>query len=471
MKKFNLKAAALAASVLFCGSAMAAALNLSATPTTTKYAQERAVSSSGTDFTNPDTFETTLGVTLGAAQQGYLRIDLSNGAKFKGAPTATVAGAATTLSSGGDGATYAVFTVAAAAGNTLSAAVVVTPNATGLTLVNKNAVAARIRLYETQAAAQNPDNSASLALSDTGSKNVLEFTKSITSSFATAVTQTADVAPSSGAAAYTQFTTAGGEKILGTLNYSFTATRGTSAVLSAADILANTNSVTFTGASGATFAFLQNADGTYTGTALTKAKLKATDCSGADVANATSITASTVTFSAISDANIAQTLAFCVTPQGNAAIESGSITGAASLVGETNYTPVNPDSATTANIDRNGTTLVGPLVSQPAGWYSRLVLTNTGSSARTYTVTAYNESGTASNTVSLSGDAASGSVPANSTKVIDLDTLATVTGATGFKPRFGLRVVVNGPASQISGLYQLANGTTSNVSSYPLVAK
>jgi hypothetical protein len=106
-------------------------------------------------------------------------------------------------------------------------------------------------------------------------------------------------------------------------------------------------------------------------------------------------------------------------------------------------------------------------VNQPAGWYSRLVLTNSGNTDLPYRVAAVAEDGT---TVALSGAAASGTVKKNSTIVVDLDTLATITG-TGAKPRTGLVVTVDGAGTSVTGQYQIANGTTGMISNYTLVQK
>ena len=78
------------------------------------------------------------------------------------------------------------------------------------------------------------------------------------------------------------------------------------------------------------------------------------------------------------------------------------------------------------------TQLQAPLAQVPSGWLSRLALTNTGSTARPYTIAVQGETG---NTISTSN--LTGTVPANGTTVIDLTTV--LTGFTA-SPRATLRL-------------------------------
>lgn len=113
-----------------------------------------------------------------------------------------------------------------------------------------------------------------------------------------------------------------------------------------------------------------------------------------------------------------------------------------------------PNVAATAvgSIVHNGTELQAPLVQVPTGWISRLVLTNTGSVDRAYTISVQAEAGVTVTTANLTG-----TVKANSTKVInDLNTVMTGFSA-GAKPRATLNVSVAAPNKQIQGLYQLVS--------------
>lgn len=119
------------------------------------------------------------------------------------------------------------------------------------------------------------------------------------------------------------------------------------------------------------------------------------------------------------------------------------------------------DVASTAagEITRNGIVMVSPMVQKPDGWLSRMVLVNNGGADRTYTVAALAEDG---NTVALSGAAAGGTIKAGKTLVVDLPDLVATTG----NPRTALVITVNGPAGQISGLYQIVNPVAGSISNH-----
>ncbi|KFL36190.1 hypothetical protein [Arenimonas donghaensis] len=112
-------------------------------------------------------------------------------------------------------------------------------------------------------------------------------------------------------------------------------------------------------------------------------------------------------------------------------------------------------------IVRNGTELQAPLAQIPGGWLSRLVLTNTGSMDRVYQIEVFGETG---NTITT--DNLSGTVAANSTLVVDLDTI--LTGFTGL-PRATLNVTVAAPNNTIQGLYQIVNPDSGSISNHVMV--
>ncbi len=122
------------------------------------FAKEIKVAAAGTDIgsTNVNAI-----VKAGfALSEGFVRFDLTNGAKFKANPTLTVSSLATpgiTVASGGAGFDFVIFKVtdtnAAPAGITAAAAVTLTSAGTGITVVNKDAVGVTYGLYETAGAA------------------------------------------------------------------------------------------------------------------------------------------------------------------------------------------------------------------------------------------------------------------------------------------------------------------------------
>lgn len=113
------------------------------------------------------------------------------------------------------------------------------------------------------------------------------------------------------------------------------------------------------------------------------------------------------------------------------------------------------------DIDRNGLTLQAPLVQTPDGWISRLVLTNTSSVDRPYTITVLTEAGVTATTGTLSG-----TIPANGTKVIDdLKTVFTTDGA----PRGTVVVDIASRNNDVQGLYQIVNPASGSISNHVLV--
>ena len=115
-------------------------------------------------------------------------------------------------------------------------------------------------------------------------------------------------------------------------------------------------------------------------------------------------------------------------------------------------------------IVRNGTELQAPLAQIPAGWLSRIVLTNTGTAARAYTLTVFGETG---NTIVTNAAGLTGTVPAKGTTVIDLPT-NVFTSFTG-SPRATVIANVNAPNGQIQGLYQIVNPEKGSISNHVMV--
>ena len=207
------------------------------------------------------------------------------------------------------------------------------------------------------------------------------------------------------------------------------------------------------------FANAANADGTFTGAALARVFFGNADCSVSAVA-ANVVTATSARFNT---GNAAVGATLCYAPRSGVAIPVSTYTQTfnavsadTALYAVSNLGPVNLGSIT-----RNGTSLQAPFVQVPAGWLSRIVLTNTGSVARPYTVTAQTETGV----TSTLGAGASGSIPANGTIVLNTSDIATFTGAT----RGTLNVTVAGPNNDIQGLYQIVNGATGSIANTALV--
>ncbi len=118
-------------------------------------------------------------------------------------------------------------------------------------------------------------------------------------------------------------------------------------------------------------------------------------------------------------------------------------------------------------IKKNGAELQAPLVQLPDGWISRLVLTNTGSLDRNYSLRVLSEDGVTLTTANLTG-----TVKKNSTYVInDLNTVLTGTSAGNVRGTIVVNVEAPDAAGTgtIQGLYQIVNPSSGSISNHVLV--
>lgn len=483
MKKFSFKAVALAAGLLAGGSAFAVVdiTGTAAATGTVTFASERNVSS-GVTLTNTAhamDVSVKIGVDVanaGAVMSKFIRFDLSSGT-FTAAPTVTIGTSKanaeagtnkalltnTQIVAGGAGSSYVVFQIdfTNAVASDLDSTDYATLFINGVDVTDQNAITVKYGLYALVGLATAANPNATLA-SDDGELANFGAALKITSTNTTVTANYDNTVPFSQfvAAAASGSNPATTAKVAGLGNLGITLNAGvllpaTGAVPAAiTDIVTTGAIVTVTGDFSAV---KKKSDGT----------LDPANVTFNGVA-ATTLTATTATFGKTGAlTTIDGNNDLLMTVDGGVAVAAGSYKAAYDFTGATGYTVADQANVALGTIVRNGTTLVAPLVNQPAGWYSRLVLTSTSGAAMGYKVAAVAEDGT---TVALTGAAASGTVKANSTLVIDLDALTTITG-TGAKPRTGLVVTVDGAAASISGLYQLANGATSNVSNYPLIVK
>lgn len=215
-----------------------------------------------------------------------------------------------------------------------------------------------------------------------------------------------------------------------------------------ADLFAATTTITATG----DFNLVANANGSFTGGALARAWLNG---------NSNQVTATTARFPVGAGAFTSSAL-YVENAFGHLIAESEYHLTLNPVAANPTVYAVTPISNVFAGeIVRNGTQLQAPLAQVPSGWLSRLALTNTGSTARPYTIAVQGETG---NTISTSN--LTGTVPANGTTVIDLTTV--LTGFTA-SPRATLNVTVAGPNNQIQGLYQIVNPDKGSISNHVLV--
>jgi len=479
MKKFVLKAAVLAIGAL-AGVSAFAAVDLT-NPTPLKYANEATVS--GTTLLSAvaggavaaQTATHPFGASLGTDVTAYVRVDITGGA-FNGNPTIAVndsGGGAALVSVAQTGAGYVIFAVSPAAGENLVSTEVLTITtdtdiataASGVNVTSKAGVKLQYRLYETLTAAANPGSS--FSLKDSGAVSYIAFANALTTTVSS-LTKTADVASSPSYSAFTSATTALAKVTVAVDN---TVALLTGAQATAAGLLTDDSDVSFAG----TFAFLKGAAETYA-TAGVKARLYLNDdadCSAGakTVAAATTVTASSAVFEDVAAADLVQDNWLCMTAEGTNEITTGTYTADVDFDPQASYTVTDVSGQAAGEIKRNGVRMVAPITNQPAGWYSRLIITNSGTTNRDYTVTAVSEDG---KTVSLTGAAAQGTVNAGKMVTIDLDQLVSVAlspAPANQGVRYSLVITVNAPQSEIDGAYQSSNGTTGSITNYVLSYK
>ncbi len=218
------------------------------------------------------------------------------------------------------------------------------------------------------------------------------------------------------------------------------------------------------------FSSAANADGSYTGAALSRVYLSTSNgnCTTLGAA-ANSLSATQAVFNVGATATDSM---LCLAPRTgvaipvaeyNAVLKAVSAAPAVYAVGE-----LGPEAA--GKIDHNGTELQAPLVQIPGGWMVRVVLTNTGSTDRPYSIRALDaansDDGSAGKALDIAAGKLTGTVPAGGTKVVMLDTDALQANSGN---RGTLVVTVAGPSGQIQGLYQIVNPANGLVNNTVLV--
>lgn len=409
------------------------------------------------------------GFSISDSTERYMRFDLS-GATFT---TAVGSGNLTVHSSGGTGAnaanevlssggaaksTSVIFEVTASSGNTVGVgndAVLTLPQ---LTVAAAGSVTITYKLFSDPVNAVN--NTAGTELvSKTGT--IASFTAANT----TAVTTGSNTPSKIDVTAETKkfvanTTTTALNTIINTIgDFTTTDSAGTqvnaantvvtSTVLQSAANLVVTGDFTFTQdlTSGAP-------DGTYTNTNVFLDNTAPFDCGASNVA-ATTLTATTATFTGIS--NAANRNAICVRANGVSIINEGSYTATYEPTENTGYSDVTT-SLTLATLSKNGSTTSLNLALTPGGVFKNWIrVVNTSSITGDVFMTVYNDTGkgVTINLSDISGQTSNELAGQASTSLIDIADIVTAatakdsTFAVGAAPRNKVRVVVNGEFSSI----------------------
>lgn len=190
----------------------------------------------------------------------------------------------------------------------------------------------------------------------------------------------------------------------------------------------------------------------YTGAALGRAQLNG--------ANAAALSATSASFTVGNTAFTAADFDLTVNATNPIQVSDYTATLKAVAAAPTVYKVNDISGVKFGSIVRNGTELQAPLAQIPNNWKSRLVLTNTGSVARPYTISLLNVEGE----TAVTPGTLTGTVPANGTKVID-DLKTVFTGNS----RATIVVNVAGPTGQIQGLYQIVNPEKGSISNHVMV--
>jgi hypothetical protein len=426
-------------------------------PTPVTFASELIVPGAGLSLTNAANaldLRTALRYSFSSGEVRYARIECP-GVSFNAGSAVTASSAASLGAINGLGTNAITFSITATDPSTTATSTVTVSG--NRTISGTTAATCSYSLYDQPSQAQAGGTTGRIA---TVSGSYLAFATSYTLT-GTAVGAVANVEASP---SFSRFVSAA------PTNSTATASIGNVvfALRSPAPLIANGTAVTLATLLGATsnhtiagdFSAAANSDGTYTGAALARVFFAANaDCTG----GATNATALTATSARFTTGNAAVTGTLCYSPRTGVAIPVSTYAQTFNAVSAdaTTYNVGSLGPVALGSITRNGTQLQAPFVQVPAGWTSRIVLTNTGSVARPYTVTAQTETGV----TSTLGAGASGSIPANGTIVLNTSDIATFTGAT----RGTLNVTVAGPNNDIQGLYQIVNGATGSIANTALV--
>ena len=468
MKKYVIKATALAIGALVGGAAFAS-VNLDTGVTTGKFAKELDYSSTtapAAAIVAGQTVTTKLGFGVSAAQNRYIRVDLTGAKLGAGAFTVTNATAFTNsviVQGGASGDTYAIFQITSAgAGNLAGDVNTITLPALLVTNGNASNVGVTYALYETAVAAVNNVAGTSLYKA---SGDLLTFAAGLKWSLATNNT-TASVEKSF--KEFTAATTTGlvpatanvktakiGTFTFGTNTGVFDAT-GTQVTVAGlvsaqkAVIVGEFGAAVDNAATPPVYNIATSTDGCATTTALTlnAALTSATFTIPAPVAPATTVSRDV-----------------CYIVTGNTAVSAQTVTAALDITAVAGSSAADVAAATIGTIDRDGTELQAPFVTIHPDYLSRVVLTSQHSADAAVTFSAITEDGVTVPTINSAATLKAGKQLVVNVK----DIVPSLSAGT----RLAIKAIIAAPKSKIEGVYNVMNydavtGKTNSLISYQL---
>jgi len=475
MKKYVIKATALAIGALVGGAAVASIdfTAVNGPSVTGKYASELNYSATApglaiTGGVNTQVI-TKLGFGVSAGQNRYVRIDLG-GAKLAalatGANVSGLSGTAnvTVVSGGSAGDAFIIYQITGG-GAGEAASTVLTIQTPDLNVTNNNTapVTVSYSLFETATAAAT--NAAGTTLYPVQSGNLFTFASGLKVT-ATSYTNTASVS-----ANYKKFLANGGSPTttvakaeLGTVAVAAAAgvSKAAGGAVTLADLIAATSTLTFKG------------DFSAVGAAGAGATIESAGCGGAITANGAATTTAadkqSVSFAIGALTNLVAPLSLCWATDNTVAIPAQSFTVTPGFTAAaTGVTLATAATQTVGVVVRDGTILQAPFATIHPDYLSRIVLTSQYNIDVAYTLSIITETGV---TCTAVGAGATGTLKANSMQVVDVKSICpgTNTGAT----RMAVQAIIAAPFGNVHGLYNVMNydqvtGKTNSLISYPMV--
>jgi len=469
MKKFVLKATALAIGALVGGVAFADTnLDSGAVSGTTAFANELNYNSaaSGTSIAVAPVVSSKLGFGVSGGQNRYIRVDLTNakiaGADLTGASLAMAAAPAfanvTVVQGGAAGDDFVVFQVTAnAAGHAASQTVNLTLGDLDVTSTGANATVA-YKLYETAVDAAN--KTANTLYSKSGT--LFSFAPALKFSLTTG-TNTAAVEQS-----FKKFDGSSISTVLakiGTVTYDVAAlAKANGSAVALTDLVTGATKVVATGdftAAGADGVFLSNS-----------AACATTDVAGTLNGAKTSADLVVGTTAGTQGAANAHYYSLCYNVSGTVAVPVQTVKAALDLTAAAGATVSDVAAANAGDILHDGTELIAPFATIHGDYVSRVFLTSRHSANAKVEAEAFYDNGSSCTGTPV----ALADLVAGKQMEYKIADVCPTLGGTGNTTRMAVKFTIAAPKSKIEGVYNqykkgdptFANGKTTDQNTYSL---
>lgn len=460
-----------------------AAVTLSSSGATGTTAWTSELSKDDTAFVLPDdgsttdalSIQTTVGFGFPTGTTRFVRLDLSEGAKFKGEPDCSVVtpipvGSSCSYRTGGNNQSFVTFNLST--GDAVSDETM--PSGQGINftfdlagegvrVVSNNTVTIRYSLHNNDVSVDATNQSTATAVLNEKTGDYVEFEPVI--NITPGVTQTLTASVATGFLAFT----GGDTGIIGKFNYPSPSgiltvdATGADPVNTPATIAQaiSASTLTVTGDFKPTQDFSgTTALGTYT-TAPNRVFLDTVtpfNCASAD-SPAASVSDTEATFN-LGTTAIGGEVAICIKANGITQITPATFSGNISFTANDGYSVNAVNLEALGEIIQDGTVIDTPYITKTAGYISRVILTNTGNKDAPYVATPVTDAGG----TATAGTAATGVIPAGANIQLNAADLVDFSA----KPRGAIRFVITAPNQTIQGIYQTVNLATGDAQSVVL---